>query len=295
MIASMTAFGRIRQTIDGLNITAEIKSVNGRYLDCNCRLPKPWAYLEEKIKPFLLEAGVTRGKIDLYVSCEDLRAATAVLSLDKAYAGQYVAALRQLRDEFGLPDDITTMSVAANQDVFSVAAPEEDPDRDGQTLTKAVSAVLEVFLRSREDEGGRLKADILKKLEGIGSRVEQIAKKSESDITGYREKLADRVRQALQDNKISIDESRILTECAIYADRVAIDEELVRLRSHIEAFTAICDDPSPAGKRLDFLLQEMNREVNTIGSKCSDAEIAHMVVDIKNELEKIREQVQNIE
>ncbi|MBE6588636.1 MAG: YicC family protein [Ruminococcaceae bacterium] len=295
MIRSMTGFGRCRMTVEGLDITVEIKSVNSRFLDCNTKISRAYGYLEERVKPYLLSRGVSRGKVDVWISVESLGAEAADISLDEGYLRGYLAALHTLRDSYGLRDDISVMSVAANRDVFLVKKPEEDIERDWSAVKTALDAATDVFLEVRRREGESLAADMRAKLENLRSLVDRIEQLSQACIGTYRERLAQRIREALADNLITPDETRLLTECAIYADKVAIDEETVRLRTHFEAFEKILADGDAVGRRLDFLLQEMNREVNTTGSKCSDAAIAALVVDAKCELEKIREQIQNLE
>lgn len=294
---SMTAFGRKKETLsDGRCVTVEIRSVNNRYFDCSVRLPRAYAYLEEKIKPYLTTKGVTRGKVDFSLSVDDGgRGQTGTLTLDRAYAEQYVTALRTLRDEFDLFDDISVMSVARFPELFVTRVPEEDPDAVWAAFSGVIDGALEQFFAARENEGRRLAEDIRAKLVGIGRHVDAIEALSAADTAGYRTKLEERLRAVLSEHGVAADEGRILTECAIFADKIAVDEELVRLRSHFATFEEIAGSDEPAGRRLDFLLQEINREINTVGSKCQNAEIARHVVDVKTELEKIREQVQNLE
>lgn len=295
MLKSMTAFGRAKQTVGGKDITAEIRSVNSRFFDCNVRLPRAYSYLEEKIKPYLQSRGISRGKVDVSISVEVLEAEGVEIALDSAYAKGYIDALRRLRDEFGLADDISVMSVARNNEIFSVHKPEEDAEGEWQKLQSVLTLAVDSFLKGRADEGANIEKDLREKVATIDGITKKIEALSEQSINSYHIKLRERLTQVLADNKITADENRILTECAIFADRVAIDEELVRLRSHFKAFDGILLLNEPTGRKLDFLIQEMNREINTIGSKCSDSEIAHLVVDVKTELEKIREQIQNIE
>lgn len=297
MLKSMTAFGRAREknASGDRDITIEIKSVNSRYTDWSIRLPRAYSFLEEKIKTHIIEMGVARGKIEVNVTIHTLEQTGTCVTLDRAYAESYIAALRTLRDEFSLKDDISTMSVASNKDLFTVSAPEDDLEKDWEDVKAVLDSALEMFFAARKREGANLERDIMLKVEGIKELAFKIKKISEKNIDGYAEKLEERIKKILSDNDIDVAEQRILTEAAIYADRIAIDEELVRLDSHFEAMEEIVASPEPAGRKLDFLLQEMNRETNTIGSKSSDSEIAHLVVDIKAELEKIREQIQNIE
>ena len=292
---SMTAFGRAKETVNGRDITVEIRSVNSRYFDCSVKISRVFSFLEEKIKPFLQSKGISRGKVDVYIGVEVVDADGVEIALDRSYLNPYMKALYELRDEFGLKDDISVMSVASNKEIFTVKKPEEDMEKDWEELITVLEPAVVSFLDGREREGANIEADLKAKVNNISEIVAKIEALSEADISSYRTKLHDRLTQMLADNKISIDENRILTECAIFADRVAIDEELVRLRSHFKAFSEICALTEPVGRKLDFLIQEMNREINTIGSKCSNSEIAHYVVDVKTEIEKIREQIQNIE
>lgn len=292
---SMTAFGRAKETVNGRDITVEIRSVNSRYFDCSVKISRVFSFLEEKIKPFLQSKGISRGKVDVYIGVEVVDADGVEIALDPSYLNPYLKALYELRDSYGLKDDISVMSVAANREIFTVTKPEEDMEKDWEDLVSVLSPAVDSFLDGREREGANIEADLKGKVENISATVNKIEALSANDISSYQAKLHDKLTQMLQDNKISIDENRILTECAIFADRVAIDEELVRLRSHFKAFSEICEMSEPVGRKLDFLIQEMNREINTIGSKCSNSEIAHHVVDVKTEIEKIREQIQNIE
>ena len=297
MLKSMTAFGRAREknAAGDRDITAEIKSVNSRYLDCTVKLPRMYSFLEEKIKAYITERGITRGKVEVYVGVDVVEQTGLSVRIDHAAAEGFIAALRELRDAYGLADDITVMSVASKGDVLKVEKPDDDAERDWIDVRTVLSKAVDMFVEAREREGANLEADIMKKAETIKGLAAKIKELSERDIAGYGAKLEERIKKFLSDFEIDVAEQRILTEAAIYADRAAIDEELVRLSSHFKAMDDIVSKPEPAGRKLDFLLQEMNRETNTIGSKANNAEIAHIVVDIKTELEKIREQIQNIE
>ncbi len=295
MIRSMTGFGRCRETVDGLDITVEIKSVNSRFLECSAKLTRGYTYLEERIKPYLTSRGISRGKVDVWIGIERMDAGNTEITLDDSYLKGYLAALTQLHTEYGLKDDISVMTVARNTEVFRVKKPEEDIEHDWACVKAVLDRATEQFLAARAAEGNRLATDISQKIEDIRAIVDRIERLSADDIEHYRDKLAQRIREALADNQITPDETRLLTECAIHADRVAVDEELVRLRTHFEAFKEIIEGKEPAGRKLDFLMQEMNREINTTGSKCNDAQIARLVVDVKCLLEKIREQIQNLE
>ncbi|MBE6607358.1 MAG: YicC family protein [Ruminococcaceae bacterium] len=294
MARSMTAYGRAVGSTETKNITVEIKSVNSRYFDPQIKISRSFSYLEEKVKNFI-QSYISRGKVDVWVGVEVTENQSTEIRIDKAYAETYINALRALRDEFDLHDDISVMRVAQNKDIFIVTASEEDEEAAWNEILPFLQQAIDVFMKAREAEGEKLIADILKKKEHIAELSEKVASHSAEATSGYRDKLEARIRAFLEDHTISIDESRILTECAIYADKIAVDEELVRLSSHFTAFDDILKSSEPIGKRLDFLIQEMNRETNTIGSKCSDSKIAHIVVEMKNELEKIREQIQNIE
>ncbi len=295
MTSSMTGFGRCRETVEGLDVTVEIKSVNSRFLDCNTKISRAYGYLEERVKPYLMQKGITRGKVDVWIGIDVMDSGSVQIELDEGYLKGYLDALYRLRDEYGLRDDISVMNVAHNQGLFLVKRPEEDIERDWARVVTVLEKAVDTFLAVRAREGERLAKDMFAKLANIKVLVDEIEALSQKDIATYRERLAERVREALEDNHITLDENRILTECALHADKVAVDEELVRLRTHFVSFEEILEGDEPVGRRLDFLLQEMNREVNTTGSKCSDAEIARHVVDIKCELEKIREQIQNLE
>ena len=297
MIRSMTAYGRaVRSgTPDGKNISIELKSVNNRYLDCGVKLPRIYASLEDRVRQYIQSRGISRGKVDVFINVDITENVGTAIDVDMTLARSYIEALKKLRDEFGLPDDITVSKVARNQDIFIVRKPEEDAEHDWQLIKPVLDEAVSAFLRVRETEGERLKADILTKLVKIEELVGQIKARSEEDIATYRQKFEARLGQLLADNAVELNPQMVLTECAIYADRVAIDEEIVRLGCHFEAFRSIFESDEPVGRKLDFLLQEINRETNTIGSKVSDAQIASIVVEVKSELEKIREQVQNIE
>ena len=295
MIRSMTGFGRCVRSVDGLDITVEIKSVNSRFLDCSVKISRAFTYLEERIKPYLQSRGIARGKVDVWIGIEVADSGEVDVSIDEGYLKGYLEALYTLRDRFGLQDDISVMSVARNQEIFRVKKPEEDVERDWARVLSVLEPAVNAFLETRAHEGASLAADVSAKLQTILSRVDEIERLSEESVLRYRERLADRIREALADNQITPDEGRLLTECAIYSDKVAVDEELLRLRTHIRTFSGMLEGGEPVGRKMDFLIQEMNREINTTGSKCNNAEIAQHVVEVKCELEKIREQIQNLE
>ena len=297
MQKSMTAFGRAKgSSRDGsLDITAEIKSVNSRYLDCSVKLPRAYSFLEEKVKSYLSSAGVVRGKVEVYIGVDVLKPRTGEIILDESAAEAYIGALNALRDRFGLTDDITVMKVAENRDIFIQKKPEEDAEQDWEDIRKVLAEAVDGFVAMRVREGENLCRDVLAKAETIKVAAARVKEISESDIKEYPAKLTARIKQFLSDFDVETTEQRILTEAAIFADKAAIDEELVRLDSHFGALSDIVLSDETAGRKLDFLVQEINREINTIGSKAGNSEIAHLVVEMKTENEKIREQIQNIE
>ena len=295
MIKSMTAFGRARSSVGGKDITVEIRSVNNRFFDCSVKLPRSFSYLEEKIKPYLQSKSVARGKVDVYIGIDVLDSPIPDITVDEGYATAYISALNELSKKYSLKNDISVMQVAQNRDIFVIKKSDDDLEKEWNDVRVVLDEALQKFIDGRVREGNNIEADIKSKVNGISALVNKIETISISDVNGYKQKLEARLREMLSDNKLVFDENRILTECAIFADKIAIDEELVRLRSHFVAFDDILSSNEPAGRKLDFLLQEMNRETNTIGSKCQNANIARIVVDVKCELEKIREQIQNIE
>ncbi|MGI6743866.1 MAG: YicC/YloC family endoribonuclease [Eubacteriales bacterium] len=295
MTASMTAFGRAQKTFEDKVITVEIRSVNNRYFDCSTRLPRLFGFLEEKIRPYIQSRKISRGKIDVSVNVDLIGTVGTEVRLDDIYTKSYIDALKKLRDEFSLQDDISVMTVAANRDLFLTHKPDEDTERVWDEVRSTVDEALDVFIDARLAEGKNLKADILAKRDRLIEMKNRVGELSEKSIGDYRTKLETRLRTVLEDLSLEFDSQRILTECALFADKVSVDEELVRLDSHFKAMDGIFAAAEPCGRKLDFLVQEMNREINTIGSKCSDVEITSIVVDMKNELEKIREQIQNIE
>lgn len=295
MICSMTGFGRAAAGENGRQIVVEVKSVNNRFLDCFVRLPRKWAALEERVKPFLQSRGFSRGKVDVSISVTGSADDAVSVSLDEGYLAGYLAALCKLRDDYRLADDISVMKIAQNPAVFAVNAAEPDLEADWALLEPLLAAAADANLAARRKEGAALAADLLAKLQHLRALVDQIESLSAQTVTDYRSRLAERVREALADNRVEPDEARLLTEVAVFADRVAIDEELVRLRTHFDSMQAMLSGNEPVGRKLDFLLQEMNREVNTTGSKCNDAAVAALVVEAKYELEKMREQIQNLE
>ncbi len=295
MIRSMTAFGRAKRQGETKDITIEIKSVNSRFFDCNVKLPRAYIFLEERIKEHVRKNAVGRAKVDVFVTVDNHTSGVGDVGLDTVYLKSYLDALYRLRDEFGLPDDVSVMTVARNQEIFTYDKPEEDLEAEWEIFRSVLDEAIEGYTEMRRREGEKAETDIKAKIELVRSYANEVEAISKEDIVGYRDKLEAKIRSFLEDAKITPDENRLLTECAIWADKIAIDEELVRLRSHFGAFYDICEAKEPSGRKLDFLMQELNRETNTIGSKANNARIARIVVDMKGELEKIREQVQNIE
>ena len=296
---SMTAFGRAVVTTEKKEISVELRSVNNRYLDWNIRLPRAYAALEERVKTALSSAGITRGKVDVTISLSDTKASdkgVAALEPDVEAARRYVEAAQKLHDELGISNDLTISRLLTLPGVMVPAKEEaEDDDTVWAMIAPVLNEAAAQFIAAREREGARLSADLLVKLSGIKEMTATLAAATKENIASYRARFEERLKNVMDDHGLILDEGRVITECAIYADRVAIDEELVRLSSHFEALETLFKSTEPVGRRIDFMLQETNREVNTIGSKCSDADMAHTVADIKSELEKIREQIQNIE
>lgn len=292
MIRSMTGFGRSQEIIDGMSISVEIKSVNHRYFDFSVRVPRSYGFLEEKLKNYV-QSRVARGKIECYVQIEALEIEDCIVSINHSLAGGYISALKELSERYELTDDITVSSVAKYHDIFSVHKSEADEERIWNAVRSVADKAVSGFVAMREREGEKLRDDILSRCDTIISLVSYIEQRSPETVKEYNEKLLERMKTVLED--VQIDQQRLLTEAAIYADKIAVAEETVRLRSHISQMHEFMESEIAIGRKMDFLIQEFNREANTIGSKAQDTEIAKRVIDIKAEIEKIREQVQNIE
>ncbi len=292
MIRSMTGYGRSQQTVDGMNITLEVKSVNHRYFEFSTRLPRSYSFLEEKLKTFF-SGTISRGKVECSVSIETLEEPDTVITLNHPLLKSYLQAYKELTDDYAIPNDISVSSLSRVTDLFIVRKQEADEEKIWAAVSAVAAAALENFTAMREREGAKLKDDVSQRLDIILDRVSFIEERSPETVREYNEKLVARLKELLGDT--SIDEQRILTEAAIFADKIAVAEETVRLRSHVSQLRSFLDSDGPIGKKMDFLVQELNREANTTGSKCQDVEIARRVVDIKAEIEKIREQIQNIE
>ena len=291
-LLSMTGYGSAKGSVEGQEITVELKSVNNRYLDCSVRLPRNFLFAEDTVKQ-AVSAGVSRGKVDVFVSAQASQDSGTVVSVNEELARGYRDAVAHIAETLGLESGLNAFSLARFPDVLTVERRELDKDKAAAALSEITAKAVEEFNAMREREGERLRRDMLGKLETIEGLVSVVEQRSPQTVKEYRERLEARLRDILADR--SLDEQRVITEAAIFADRTAVDEETVRLRSHIAQVRAMLQEGSPIGRKMDFLVQEFNRESNTIGSKCSDAALAKVVVDLKSEIEKIREQLQNVE
>lgn len=289
---SMTGYGRARQSAHGREITVEVRAVNHRYLDCTIKAPRAYGFLEDALKK-AAAARIARGRVDIFVSIEDVDAADCEIVLNEQLAGGYIAALRRLRDQFGLADDISVLGVAKLPDVLSSRRAEVNADELTADVLQVFTEAADGFDVMRIREGQQMSIDVKGRAQTILSLVRQVETLGPERVTAYREKLYKRMQEVLESTQI--DEQRILLEAAIFADKTAVDEETVRLRSHISQLELMLNEDGAVGRKLDFLVQEMNREANTIGSKANDVGLSRLVVDLKSEIEKIREQVQNIE
>lgn len=292
MIKSMTGYGRCQSVAGGMNITVELKSVNNRYFDFSSRLPRNYGFLDEKLKSFFMQT-LTRGKLECYVTIETVEEPDVIVAVNTPLAESYMKAYAELSEKLGLENDIKVSDIVRVPDVLSLRKQPEDEEKIWDAVRSVAQQALDSFVAMRQTEGERLKADVSSRLDLILENVAFVEKRSPETVKEYNEKLLGRLRELLEDT--SIDEQRLLTEAAIFADKIAVAEETVRLRSHISQMRVFLDADEAIGKKMDFLVQEMNREANTIGSKANDVEIASKVVDIKAEIEKIREQIQNIE
>ncbi len=292
MVMSMTGFGRAELSVGNRDIIVEIKSVNHRYFEFSCRTGRGYSFLEDKLKKYVNER-VSRGKVDMYVSVTENDDASVEVELNKPLASGYIEAMRTLAQDYHIREDISVSVLSRFNDIFQITRPPADEDAVFADVKVAVDAALERFLSMRQAEGEKLKEDILGRAQTIIGIVGEIEERSPQTVQEYRERLYAKLKDVLQSSEI--DDQRILTEAAVFADKVAVDEETVRLRSHFDQMKKFLESDEPVGRKLDFIVQEMNREANTIGSKVNDSALAHKVVDIKGEIEKIREQVQNIE
>jgi uncharacterized protein (TIGR00255 family) len=292
MIKSMTGYGSAKGVVDGLEISVELKSVNNRYLDCAVRLPRNFLFAEEELKA-RVQRHISRGKVDVFVNVDASQGGDMTVRINQGLLQGYVDAIRAIAEQYGLPDDLSAMGLSRFPDVLSV----EKRELDAEAISAGIGEILERALRDfdqmRLREGEKLRDDILGRLDTILTLVETVEAKSPETLCEYRRRLEQKMAEVL--GAAGIDENRILAEAAIFADRIAVDEETVRLRSHISQMRGMIGGDSPIGRKTDFLIQEFNREANTIGSKCQNTQIAHVVVELKSEIEKIREQIQNIE
>lgn len=292
MVRSMTGYGRYQQIVGNRDILVEIRSVNYRYFEFSCRIPRNMGYLEEKLKR-LIKENVSRGKIEVLVTINNVDGKDETISVNMGVAQGYIDALRSANDTFKLPDDLTLSQLSRFPDVFTVIKTIDDENEIWDAVKLVAEKSLEKFVAMKSIEGEKMFKDVLSKLDTIESMVSVVEVASPQTIENYRKRLYDKLSEVLESK--DIDESRIVTECALLSEKLAVDEETVRLRSHISQFRELLNSNEPVGRKLDFLIQEMNREVNTTGSKAQDITITKTVVDMKSELEKIREQIQNIE
>lgn len=291
-LLSMTGYGSAKGTVEGQEITVELKSVNNRFLDCSVRMPRSFLFAEDAVKK-AVTVGVTRGKVDVFVSAQASQDSGTVVLVNEGLAREYRDAIARIAESLELENGLTAFSIARLPDVLTVERREIDKDKATAALAEITAKAMEEFNAMREREGEWLRRDMLAKLDTIEKLVSIVEERSPQTVKEYRERLEARLREVLADR--SLDEQRVITEAAIFADRTAVDEETVRLRSHIAQFRTLLQEGSPILRKPDFLVQELNREMNTIGSKCSDSYLAQVVVDLKSELEKIREQIQNVE
>ena len=292
MLRSMTGYGRGEATVDGCRIVFEIKSVNHKYFEFNSRISRGYLFLEDRLKAYV-QSKISRGKVDVFLQIEPLEEADVQVLVNHALASGYLSALRELKERYQLPDEPTLALMSRYSDVFSVHKAPADEDAMWNAVRQVADMAIASFLKMREAEGTRLQEDILEKAAEVITLVDQIEQITPETVESYRERLQGKIQELLQDNRF--DEQRLLTEVAIFADKVAVDGETVRLRSHFQQLRKLVDSQGPVGRKIDFLVQEMNREANTIGSKSVNSQIAYLVVDIKALIEKIREQVQNVE
>jgi len=288
----MTGYGRAVETVNGREFTVELRSVNNRYLDCSVKLPRMVSFAEDAVKQ-AVKAAISRGKVDVFITVKSEGEVDTRISLNTAVVQGYLNAMEAMVSQYGVKDDISVSTLSRLPEVFTVEKPEVDEEQLKNDLLQVLAKALESYNAMRQTEGAALDADLRKRGNTILELVAQVEAGNAQTVIDYRTRLEHKLKEVLANT--AIDESRILTEAAIFADKVAVDEETVRLRSHLEQMNAMLTAGGAMGRKLDFLLQEMNREANTIGSKCTDVRLARIVVDIKAELEKIREQTQNIE
>lgn len=292
MLKSMTGYGRCERLIGSKKITAEIKSVNHRFSDYNIKVPRQYGFLEDKVRESASRY-ISRGKVDIYISIESCGESDKTVTVNKELASNYVTILREMAVEFGLKDDVSVSTIASFGDIFRSEIKRDDEDEIWSLTEGVLSDALESFVAMRKREGSRIESDLRARVQYMKELADSIDERSPQIVEEYKNRLYSKIKEVL--GGAEPDDARVLTEVAIFADKVAVNEETVRLASHYDEFFSIMDSDEPAGRRLDFLVQEINREVNTIGSKASDLEVAKAVVTLKGEIEKLREQIQNIE
>ena len=292
VLKSMTGYGRAQKIINGRDILVEIRSVNHRYYEYSSRIPRAYGYIDEKLKA-QLKTGITRGKVEISVTINNIESKDTQIVVNKAVAEGYINALRSISEEFQLRDDLALSKLIKLPDIFNVQKTPDDEEKVWEDISQVSSEALEKFVSMREKEGEKLKEDVLGKSQIILGMVRKVEEFSPKTVENYRNRLYQKLSEILESK--DIDQQRILTESAVFAEKIAVDEETVRLRSHISQLDEMLDSDDAVGRKLDFIVQEMNREVNTIGSKAQDINITRLVVDMKAEIEKIREQIQNIE
>ena len=292
VLKSMTGYGRSQMLLNGREILVEIRSVNHRYFEYSSRIPRAYNYIDEKLKA-LLKKGISRGKVEVAVTINNIEGKDSVIAINKGAAEGYVTALRSIADELSLEDDLSLSKLIKLPDIFNIQKAPDDEEQIWNDVSLTAQEALERFVSMRSIEGEKLRADIVGKVDGIIGMVAKVEELSPKTVENYRAKLTQKLNEILESK--DIDQQRIVTEAAVFAEKIAVDEETVRLRSHIAQLKDMADSDEPVGRKLDFIVQEMNREVNTIGSKAQDLDITKIVVDMKAEIEKIREQIQNIE
>lgn len=292
MIKSMTGYGSASGSAQGFNISVELKSVNNRFLDTSVRMPRSFMFAEDAVKS-AVQRHISRGKVDVFVTVDSAGTDEVCVKVNEALLKGYITAVRHIAEEYGLSDDISAMSAARFPEVLTVERADIDAEAVAAAIGEITELALEDFDKMRLREGEKLRDDVLSRLETIDALVSAVERSAPETVKAYRSRLEQKMQEVL--GTVGIDESRILAEAAIFADHIAVDEETVRLRSHMSQLRQMIEGSSPTGRKIDFLVQEFNREANTIGSKCQNSDIAHTVVELKSEIEKIREQIQNIE
>lgn len=292
MVRSMTGYGRYQQTVDGMDITVEIKSVNHRFYEYSSKIPRTYGFLDDSMKSYIQQK-ISRGKVDVYVSIETLDAPGSDVTINYTLAEGYLRALRELCQKYSVRDDVSVSSLSRFPDVLTVHRAADDEEAIWNAVRQVTDAALDRFVKMREREGAKLEKDVISRAHTVLNLVGKVEERSPQTVQEHMDKMQARLHDLL--NGAEVDEQRLLAEAAIYADKIDVSEETVRLRSHLDQLEHMFSENEPIGRKLDFLVQEINREANTIGSKAQDVALARIVVDIKAEIEKIREQIQNIE